>query len=670
MTENAASPPSIPTTYGSLSHQKKKEDDHSYCTSTRTSTTRTSCCAKWRDTNIPVLMVAFAAALASGGPTYAFGLYATQLKAQLHLTQSQLDTVSAASFAAGLVSWIPGLAVDAWGSRTSMVVGGTLEAVALTLYYAACHRLAQAQAPAHVSVGVLSVLGIAIFMSNALVIGALFKMMVQSCHTTKGASVGAAKGFLGLGAGVYAVLFDALQLDDNLYFLLLAACFCLLAIVLPAALLLPGKDILHRHAVVEAAGKQHYRVVYAGLGCLGVLVLATSCHSLFKSNHHSTHATTTINDDDRDVIAVRGEEGPLVVRFVLILIAWFGPIGALALLPRAEIRSPPSETESQKTNKEPTINSRGEFVHDEEGGNGGELGALLPPHAPAHRIPLPPPPPPPALTTSSNDNDDDNMSNRKNLGDNFTLLEMLQTGTAWLFCWTCTVRVGSGTLMTNNMGQMVEALTFAPRTAASALALFSVAQAAARVGVGTLSDAALSWGSRGIPRPAFLILSTASGIVSHALLAFGSSLRLFVLGVVASGMAFGMIWPLMVLIVGEVFGTKNHGANYMFFDGFTSAIGTVLMSKFLASAVYEANIDHAYFIATTTCYGRACFGMSHVVVVILSLTGLVTSVAVVIRTRNVYQKEIAAPKLQRIRSVDALYGSPYATWRKRDAIQF
>lgn len=658
--------------YGSLSHQQKEDDDHNASTTSSSSSSSSAGC--WRDTNIPILMVAFAAALASGGPTYAFGLYATQLKAQLHLTQSQLDTVSAANFAAGLVSWIPGLAVDAWGSRTSMVVGGTLEAVALTLYYAACRRLAQERAPPHVSVAVLSVLGFGIFVSNALVIGALFKMMVQSCHTTKGSGVGAAKGFLGLGAGVYAVLFDALQLDNNLDFLLLAACFCLLAIVLPAALLLPGKEILHQHAVTEAAGIQHYRVAYGGLGCLSVLVLATSCHSLFKSNH--SHSTIAAINDDRNLMALREKEDPLVVRFILILITWFGPIGALALLPQAEIASP---APGQRRTREPKINCLGEFVHDEEGGGataaGGEFDALLPPHALPHRTAAPPPPP--TASTASSNNDDNNIRS-KILSDNYTLVQMLQTGTAWLFCWTCTVRVGSGTLMTNNMGQMVEALHFAPRTAASALALFSVAQAAARVGVGTLSDAALGWG-KGIPRPAFLIVSTASGILAHALLAVGTSLPIFVLGVVASGMAFGMIWPLMVLIVGEVFGTKNHGANYMFFDGFTSAIGTVLMSKFLASAVYEANIDHGEYnndnnsapdFISTTCYGRACFGMSHAVVVFLSLTCLATSVAVLIRTRNVYQKEIAAPKLQRIRSVDALYGSPYATWRKRDAIQF
>ena len=228
------------------------------------------------------------------------------------------------------------------------------------------------------------------------------------------------------------------------------------------------------------------------------------------------------------------------------------------------------------------------------------------------------------------------------------------------------------------MGQMVESLGFPSRTASAALALFSVSQAIARVAVGTLSDAALHWnvcGWEGVPRPAFLVVLTTLGIVSHSILAVATRLDLFVVGVVVSGMAFGMVWPLMVLLVGEVFGTVNHGANYMFFDGFTSAIGTLLISKFLVSAVYETHIDVGDGNGDDiTCYGRGCFGMSHVAVVLLSTTCLVTSVAVWINTKPVYDRrrqQIArSPDPQRMRSVDELYGSPYATWRKRDAIRF
>jgi sugar phosphate permease len=87
------------------------------------------------------------------------------------------------------------------------------------------------------------------------------------------------------------------------------------------------------------------------------------------------------------------------------------------------------------------------------------------------------------------------------------------------------------------MGQMVESLGFHPRTASASLTFFSVARALSRVGVGTLSDAVAGQ----IPRPAFLALSASIGIVAHGILAAATSLKAFVLGVILSGMAFGMI---------------------------------------------------------------------------------------------------------------------------------
>jgi hypothetical protein len=43
----------------------------------------------------------------------------------------------------------------------------------------------------------------------------------------------------------------------------------------------------------------------------------------------------------------------------------------------------------------------------------------------------------------------------------------------------------------------------------------------------------------------------------------------------------------MVLVSGEVFGTVNAAANYMFYDGFTSALGTLLLTKGLSQHVCE-----------------------------------------------------------------------------------
>jgi len=231
------------------------------------------------------------------------------------------------------------------------------------------------------------------------------------------------------------------------------------------------------------------------------------------------------------------------------------------------------------------------------------------------------------------------------------LTEMLRTPAAWLLLWTCTILCGGGTVMTNNVGQMVEALRLDPDTAPAALAIFSAAQAAGRVCTGAMSESALNW-KRRIPRPAFLMVASVFGSASHAVLALASTEVWFVAGVAMTGWAFGMIWPLMVLIVGETFGTHNVGANYMFYDGVTSAAGTLLMSKFVAQEVYESHIHRDHSIPGEdageewgvgeddglTCYGMGCFQMSHAVVSGLSLTCICSSAALMYKTREVYDR--------------------------------
>jgi MFS family permease len=193
---------------------------------------------------------------------------------------------------------------------------------------------------------------------------------------------------------------------------------------------------------------------------------------------------------------------------------------------------------------------------------------------------------------------------------------------------------------------MVEALHFSEVVTPASLALFSVAQAAGRVATGSLSEAALNWNTKsccidnGVPRPFFLMAASFVAILAHTILAICESQYLFVLGIMLSGVAFGMVWPLMVLIVGEVFGTANVAANYMFFDGFTSAAGTLLLSKIVAQQVYESHVDPHYSEHSdgVTCYGPECFRMTHIIIVLLSFTCVGSAAAMLYTSQQSYNK--------------------------------
>jgi MFS family permease len=192
---------------------------------------------------------------------------------------------------------------------------------------------------------------------------------------------------------------------------------------------------------------------------------------------------------------------------------------------------------------------------------------------------------------------------------------------------------------------MVESLKFDPSITSASLAFFSVAQAASRVFTGTLSESALTWNTKsfcinkGIPRPFFMVMASIVGFTAHFILSIARTEFIFVIGVTLSGIAFGMIWPLMVLISAEVFGVAGAGQNYMFYDGVSSAGGTLLITKFVAQAVYDHNTD-PNGADSKTCIGMDCFQTTHMIVAGLCLSCVVSSTVMMYTSRHTYNKPI------------------------------
>ena len=179
--------------------------------------------------NVPLLLTSFSASATTGGAIYAFGIYGDAIKQNLALSQMQLDMISATMFIAGIFSWMPGILVDRYGTRFALLLGGTGGAFFSMLYWGICRRLISIETQ-H-AVWVLSCNGVAIALSCALIVGSMFKItVVCSGPGTRGTAVGIAKGFVGLGSGIYAGLFQALRASQEsaLDFLpVTAACFLL-----------------------------------------------------------------------------------------------------------------------------------------------------------------------------------------------------------------------------------------------------------------------------------------------------------------------------------------------------------------------------------------------------------------------------------------------------------
>ncbi|CAJ1952388.1 unnamed protein product [Cylindrotheca closterium] len=563
-----------------------------------------------RAVNVPMVCCALLASMTTGGATYAFGLYGGTLKKNLHLTQAQLDTISTATFFAGMLSWLPGMFIDRFGTRLGICLGGLSGSCALMLYWIVSKGMVILPTKGEI-VGVLSVLGVATFLSCALVTGSVFKIISCSCGAgTKGAAVGVAKGYVGLGAGIYTCLFHSIRQpgSSDLDFLPMAATLFILAASTPSLFLLPSaKD---DGKVDDVLTPLHFRVLYTALVTLAGIVVITSLKELHES-HNKQHTST---------------HNYFLAAFILLL--WTGSIGVQMFLPHNE--STLLEEEEDQQEQEDLLEPLSGFGGLEE-----SLDQIA--------------------STCSDDGSSAAQSSSQatvvHSNTNKNLYQMLQTPEAWLMLWTTTILVGAGTVETNNMSQMVEALDYSPDVTSASLALFSVAQALARVATGAISEAALNWkgnewwGYGGVPRPFFLVVASAVGIVAHAILALSVHESMFVFGVTLSGCSFGMVWPMMVLIVGDLFGTAHVGANYLFFDGFASAAGTLLLSKFVAQMVYErhAEADSNDNGGVEICSGQACFETTHLIISALSGTCLVSSIAMLRRTRHAYSRNNASP---------------------------
>lgn len=627
-------------------------------------------------TNLPLLTTCYISALTTGATTYAFSFYSSDLKSSLQLSQNHLDTLSSATFVSGLVSWIPGLIVDRYGPRFAMIVGSVWNAILLTWYWLLVtqriilfRRDDNDNSNNDLIVFVLSFLSVLIFMGSALITGSVFKIIVESCTSggsnsnssscgSKGKAVGCAKGYIGVGSGVYVCLFGALfgnssSADDSsssssLNFLLMAAVLFIAAVTLPAVLLLPKQQKQQHQTLVRDGTRDiHFWIIYLGLISLGLLVVGTSLRDLHaneqqqqqdpKNDDHSRSSTNRL---------LLSSYGTNWGNTIVILLLWWGPaISLLCVPPRkasctinSSIIDCPEVNTTNYINEntdEPTLSIDEVYMIRSNSSNVQDADPLFLNDEQSIYSAIP--------------STDHGVLDIRDRG--FTLVKMLQTSTAWLMAWTYIVLVGGGTLMTTNIGQMTQALGFDHTTTSASLAFFSAAQGASRVCSGIVSEKALGWtnlprwfcgcclisGDVGIPRPVFLSLASLVGATAHFILAVSTSKVAFVLGVTMSGVSFGMVWPLMVLITGEVFGNRCVGANYMFFDGLSSAVGTLLITKFIAQKVYDGHIANSDPVAepNSTCIGSACFALTHSIVTVLLLTCVVSSSALVRSTRLV-----------------------------------
>lgn len=163
------------------------------------------------------------------------------------------------------------------------------------------------------------------------------------------------------------------------------------------------------------------------------------------------------------------------------------------------------------------------------------------------------------------------------------------------------------------------------------VAMYSVSSCIARGLVGQVSQQLLV--CRGIPRPVFLALGSAT-MAASCFCSSAGSVRLLYVGTVLGGFAFGSFTTLMSVLTSEFFGSRSFATIYSTMIAAVAA-GSVILSAGLVSYLYDA-ASRRHKDPGNTCRGPDCFRDSLLVMGVLSLVATLFSLALASKTRRQY----------------------------------
>lgn len=518
------------------------------------------------------------------GTSYAFGVYSSDLKSRLHLTQDEIQLVGAMGNVGLYLTFFSGLAFTAFGPHVASVA-----AVVLTLV----GYLMMAGVAGGILPGSTGLLCVAAFIwSNGSSWADLVSISVQTRNFPhdRGLILGVLKSFFGLSATIFTVAYDAMFPGSASSFLLF------LAIVVPSLLLVTGltqRFVTEKHATRLTMAE--VRRVHFGYG----VVVAAGVYA--------TVVTVLIKTD---VIAA-GEYGWFLC--LLGIIAGFGCL-AVPVLPchREASQTRSSASDYTASSSATTIVSDatdrllsdsaagGSAVRDEESPradgviNGGEAVSdevSLMDHAK------------PATDHAPRD---------EVVAEGASLCEGLSSVDFWLIVLLLFAGTGSGLTLINNVGQLVPAL--GGTGAAVYVALLGVGNAFGRMGFGLLSDVF----RRTLSRPGWLTVSVLTMALSMLLTAF-ADLQVLFFSVFLTGFAYGGFWSLMPAFLADRFGNKSFATLYAL-AMLAPAAGSILLGEKMASSIYEGNAPAG----STTCEGVNCYRLTFLI--LCGLCALATGV--------------------------------------------
>ncbi|XP_010537919.1 PREDICTED: protein NUCLEAR FUSION DEFECTIVE 4-like [Tarenaya hassleriana] len=222
---------------------------------------------------------------------------------------------------------------------------------------------------------------------------------------------------------------------------------------------------------------------------------------------------------------------------------------------------------------------------------------------------------------------------RPRRGEDFKLGEAFVKADFWLLWFLYFLGVGPGVTVLNNLAQIGIALGVDDTTIL--LCLFSFFNFAGRLGSGAISEHFVR--SRAMPRTVWMTVAQIAMVIAFLLYAVSLTGSLYP-ATALLGTCYGFQYSLMVPTASELFGLKHFGLIYNFVL-LGNPIGAFLFSSLLAGHLYDAEASRQ---GNSTCYGPECFRVTFLMLAGVSAMGAMLGVILTVRIRPVYRSLYAS----------------------------
>ncbi|KAJ7951945.1 Protein NUCLEAR FUSION DEFECTIVE 4 [Quillaja saponaria] len=523
----------------------------------------------------------------AAGNAYTFPLYSSALKSVLGLNQQQVTILGVANDLGENVSLIPGIACNKFPPWALLLVGTVLCFFGYGVIW-----LSVSQTVSSLPYWAVWIALCLATNSNAWFGTAVLVTNMRNFPLSRGTVAGILKGYIGISAAVYTVIYSMVLKGSASGLLLFLAVgisvVCLAMMYFVRACAPPSGE--------ESSVHVHFLFTQAASVVLAIYVVVT----------------TAIND----LISISDAVSYILVAIMVILL--MSPLAIpvkMTLFP------------ANPNKLRPQGGSSNQLVRDD---NSTQTSPLLTPSSSAANLG--------SFHDSEDASDIETLlavgegavkkKRRPKRGEDFKLGEAFIKADFWLLWFVYFLGVGSGVTALNNLAQI--GVAFGVENTTILLSVFSFCNFVGRLGAGVVSEHYVR--SITLPRTFWMTCTQIIMVIAFGLYALAFKGTLYA-ATALLGICYGVQYSIMVPTVSELFGLKHFGIICAFM-ALGNPIGAALFSALLAGYVYDMEASKQ---GGSTCYGANCFRLTFLVLAGICGLGTILSIILTIRIRPVYQ---------------------------------